>query len=64
MTRAEEVARLAEIEASPHASAKLKKVYREAKKRQWALEDAGVIDMMDWKTKRMVAKVNREVGEQ
>ncbi len=62
MTREEEIARLAEIEAMPHMSDKFKAVYREGELRRWALEDAGVIDMMRWKIERMIARVEKATG--
>ena len=58
MTREEEVARLAEIEAMPHMSDKFKAAYREGELRRWALEDAGVIDMFRYKHERLVKKVD------
>lgn len=57
MTREEQKARLAEIEAQPRTSAKFKATFREAMERQWMLEDAGVTDMMAWKIDRMVRAV-------
>jgi len=59
MTREEEVARLAEIEAMPHVSAKFKATFREAMERRWMLQDAGdeVIDMADYWTRRLMGEV-------
>ena len=49
MTREEEVARLAEIEAQHGTSDRLKKGMREYFERRWALQDAGdnILDMSD-----------------
>ena len=65
MTREEEVARLAEIEARPTAGASdnIKKTMREYFERKWALEDQGVPDLMQIKIDRMVAQVNKGVQE-
>ena len=65
MTREEEIARLAEIEARPTAGASdnIKKSMREYFERKWRLEDQGVLDMMQIKIDRMVAKVRKETGE-
>ncbi len=57
MTREEEIARLAEIEAMSHMSDEFKATYRKGEERRWALEDAGVIDMWRFKHERMVKAV-------
>lgn len=58
MTREEEIARLAEIEAMTYMSDEFKATYRAGEERRWMLEDAGVIDMMRWKVERMITMVN------
>jgi hypothetical protein len=62
VTREEEVARLAEIEARPTAGAsdKIKAAMRDYFERKWALEDQGVPDLMQIKIDRMVARANKE----
>lgn len=59
MTREEEIARLAEIEAMPRVSAKFKATFRGAMERRWMIQDAGdeVIDMMDYWTRRLEGEV-------
>ena len=64
MTREEEVARLAEIEAQPHSNPKFKATFRAFMERGWMLEDAGVIDMWWWKSDRMVERVNKALGRE
>ncbi len=59
MTREEEVARLAEIEASRGSSDKIKVGMREYFERKWGLEDEGITDMMQWKIDRLVARVKK-----
>lgn len=54
MTREEEEARLAEIEAMPRVSARAKTSFREYMERRWALADAGVADFIAYRTKRLL----------
>lgn len=58
MTREEEIARLAEIEAMPRLSASFKATFREHMERRWMLQDAGdeVIDMADYWTRRLLGE--------
>ena len=58
MTREEEKARLAEIEASSYMGDKGKAHFREYMERKWWHEDNGVIDMGRWKVMRMIARAN------
>ena len=59
MTREEEEARLAEIEARPVGSAKFKATFRKHMERRWMLQDAGenVVDMADIWHKRLMKGV-------
>lgn len=58
MTREEEIARLAEIEAMPRVSASFKATFRKHMERRWMLQDAGdeVIDMADYWTRRLLGE--------
>ena len=63
MTREEEEARCVEIEAmklSPGNN--LQRTYRAHMERRWMLEDAGIPDMMRIKVERMVAAVEKKLG--
>ncbi len=63
MTREEEVARLAEIEARPTAGAsdKIKKGMRAHFERRWMLQDAGdnIYDMADAWTERIMKGIKK-----
>ena len=59
MTREEEIARLAEVEAMPHVSDDAKTWFREYIERKWWQEDNGIIDMTRWKIEQMIARIEK-----